>query len=92
MSKYLVIVPCGKRKIWDVDPSAGAVAASAAYIGAPFKVNSRYAQRFADKWVILSAKYGFISPNFLIPGPYNVTFKKLETHPISVETLKQQSG
>src|SRR3990172_7019090 len=38
--------------------------------------------------VILSAKYGLISPDFVIPGPYNVTFKNLSTRPIDVRTLR----
>ena len=44
----------------------------------------------ADRWVILSAKYGFIDPDFLIPGPYNVTFKRRATGPIDAETLRTQ--
>jgi len=40
--------------------------------------------------MILSAKYGFIRPDFVIPGNYNVTFAKPSTHPISVQELKRQ--
>lgn len=86
----LVIVPCGKRKIWDRFPAIGPVRARDAYIGAPFKVNRKYAERFADRWVILSAKYGFIDPDFVIPGNYNVTFKDPRTNPISVSKLVEQ--
>ena len=56
----LVIVPCGKSKIWDRDPDAGPTAARAAYVGSPFKVNREYAETFGEAWVILSAKYGFL--------------------------------
>ena len=73
MGEILVIVPCGQGKIWDTEPDRGPVAARDAYTGAPFKVNRAYAERFASYWVILSAKYGFIPPDYLIPGPYNVT-------------------
>ncbi|MEX2426055.1 MAG: DUF6884 domain-containing protein [Thermomicrobiaceae bacterium] len=90
MNDILVIVPCGSAKIWDRDPYAGPTAAYHAYRGTPFKLNRAYAERFADRWVILSAKYGFIRPNFIIPEPYEVTFKKKSTNPIDLETLRQQ--
>ena len=40
--------------------------------------------------MILSAKYGFIEPAFEIPGPYNVTFKRKKTGPISTDQLREQ--
>jgi hypothetical protein len=79
MGEMLVIIPCGQSKVWDDQPERGPVKARDAYTGPPFKVNRDYAEAFASRWVILSAKYGFISPDFLIPGPYNVTFKKHAT-------------
>lgn len=85
----LVIVPCGQAKIWD-NGFRGPVAAKDAYTGAPFKVNRDYAESFAEKWVILSAKFGFVEPNFNIPGPYNVTFKDKATVPISFRALRDQ--
>ena len=75
-SSLLVVVPCGQGKIWDRHPGVGPTAAQGAYTGAPFRVNRAYAERFASRWVILSAKYGFIDPDFLIPESYNLTFKK----------------
>jgi len=86
----LVAVPCGKRKIWDRNPTAGTTKAKDVYIGAPFKVNREYAEKYGDRWVILSAKYGFIDPDFVIPGNYNVTFKDASTDPIGVIELKEQ--
>jgi len=86
----LVIVPCGQRKIWDRHAEAGPTAARHAYTGAPFRVNREFAEKFGDRWVILSAKYGFISPDFVIPGPYEVTFKKKHTNPIPLSTLAEQ--
>ena len=88
--RILVVVPCGLSKVWDNDPSRGSVRAEAAYTGPPFKVNSGFARKVGDKWVILSAKYGFINPNFLIPESYNVTFKDPQTRPINVKHLKTQ--
>jgi hypothetical protein len=90
MSRTLVIVPCGKAKIWDKTPNAGSTQAQEVYVGAPFKVNRAYAERFGDEWVILSAKYGFLRPTEHIDRPYNVTFKQPSTGPIGVTALRQQ--
>lgn len=90
MFGVLVIVPCGQKKIWDRSPQTGPTTAKDAYIGPPFGINKEFANRFGDAWVILSAKYGFIEPGFEIPGPYNITFKKKQTAPISVAQLREQ--
>jgi len=86
----LVVVPCGGSKIWQRQPDAGPTPAASAYVGPLFKVNKEFAERFADRWVILSAKYGFIEPEFIIPEDYDVTFKKPGTSPISMARLKEQ--
>ena len=86
----LVIVPCGQKKIWASNPRAGPTAAKNAYAGTPFGINRKYAEKFGDLWLILSAKYGFIEPTFQIPGPYNVTFKTKSTGPISTNQLHEQ--
>lgn len=86
----LVVVCCGKAKIWDVNRAAGPAAARNAYVGGPFRVNKEYAERFADRWVILSAKYGFIDPDFVISENYDVTFKNPSTNPIEIDKLRQQ--
>lgn len=88
--KLLVIVPCGQAKIWKKKPNHGPAKAKDAYIGAPFKVNRAFAEKFADRWLILSAKYGFIDPEFIIPGNYNVTFKNPSTDPIGIDALLKQ--
>jgi hypothetical protein len=90
MSQTLVIVPCGVRKIWHLDPDRGPTPARDAYIGTPFKVQRAYAERFGDRWVILSAKYGFIDPDFVLPGPYDVTFKRKASGLVTVERLREQ--
>jgi hypothetical protein len=76
--------------VWDKDPAAGPTRARSVYIGAPFKVNREYAERFGDSWFILSAKYGFLRPSDVIPGPYNVTFKRAASRPIADIKLRQQ--
>jgi hypothetical protein len=90
MSKHLIIIPCGQSKVWDKHPKRGATQAKDVYTGSPFVMNRRYAEKYADRWVILSAKYGFINPNFSIAEPYDVTFKKKSTDPVPIEKLRKQ--
>ena len=90
MGEMLVIIPCGQSKGWDGQPDRGPVKARDAYTGTPFRMNRACAEAFASWWVILSAKYGFISPDSLIPGPYNVTFKKRATNPVGLTMLISQ--
>ncbi|WDQ16786.1 DUF6884 domain-containing protein [Rhodopirellula sp. P2] len=87
----LVIVPCGSSKVWSKNPLAGPTIARDAYVGSPFKVNRRYAECVGDQWLILSAKHGFIAPDFVLPGPYEVTFKTKSSGPIDLNTLSQQA-
>jgi hypothetical protein len=86
----LVIVPCGRAKIWAKHPDAGPTPAAHAYTGPPFIVNREYAEASGGDWVILSGKYGFVLPTDLIPGPYEATFTRRSTHPIGVEALREQ--
>lgn len=92
MPSTLVVVPCGQQKIWQKRPGAGPTVARDAYTGTPFVMNRRYAERFGDRWVILSAKYGLVTPDFLIPETYEVTFKKRDTHPVALDTLRLQAN
>lgn len=85
----LAIVQCGQRKIWDVNRAAGPTAAKDAYISPYFRKNRAYAERFADQWVILSAKYGFLTPAQKIQNS-NVTFLKPASNPITVDELRRQ--
>lgn len=89
-SALLVIVPCGLLKIWDKYPDAGPTPAAEAYIGPPFVVNRAYAERSGGDWVVLSAKYGFVRPADIIPGPYNTTFKRKSSNPIGTAALREQ--
>ena len=85
----LVIIPCGRSKVWDKNPQLGPMPAREAYTGGPFKVNRQYAERVGDRWIILSAKYGFIEPTTLITQ-CEVTFKKKSTNPVSISIPKNQ--
>ncbi len=88
----LCIVQCSDRKIWDKHPDMGAVRARDAYTGLLTKTAIIYAEKFhKNSWVILSAKYGFLKPDDIVPGPYNVTFKRKSTGPINVEELIRQA-
>jgi hypothetical protein len=88
--RTLVIVPCGQRKVWDRSPESGAVAANQAYIGGPFRLNRAYAERVGDAWMILSAKYGLIPPDFIVPGSYDVTFNRRASQPVGTREIRQQ--
>lgn len=89
--KTLCIVPCGVSKVWDKNPNAGPTAARNVYIGPFATVCRKYAEKFFPKsWCILSAKYGFLFPDDIVPGPYNVTFNKKKSEPITLNQLSSQ--
>jgi hypothetical protein len=87
----LCIVPCGKAKIWDKNPNAGPQKAKDVYIG-PFARKCReYAEYFhKGSWCILSAKYGFILPDDIVPESYECTFNNPLTHPIKIDEIERQ--
>lgn len=86
----LIIIGCGKSKIWDKHSEAGPQKAEDVYTSGFAMVKREYARSQGCNWMILSAKYGFIRPDFVIPGAYSVTFNDLSTCPISVAELKSQ--
>jgi len=89
--KTLCVVTCGTRKIWKKNPNAGPTMAREVYIG-PFAHKCReYAEMFhTSSWCILSAKYGFLFPDDIVPGNYNVSFLRKRTIPITTEELSAQ--
>jgi hypothetical protein len=87
----LGIVPCGKEKIWDRAPNCGTVPARDAYTGTFHRLARAYTERFADQWMVLSAKHGFLAPDDLVPGPYDVTFNRPnDPRCITTERLREQ--
>ena len=90
-SKILVIVPCSKKKVWDKFPNSGSVYAKDAYVSSYFKLCRKYAEKFGNSWVILSAKYGFIRPDFVIPTNYDVSFNNSKGKVVSTQKLKEQA-
>jgi hypothetical protein len=90
--KTLCIVPCGKRKIWDKEPNVGPTRARDVYIGPFAKKCREYAENFyPSSWCILSAKHGFLTPDDLVPGPYDTTFNHKSSNPISTHKLITQA-
>lgn len=52
----------------------------------------KYAMRFyLSSWCILSAKYGFLFPNDIVPCSYNVSFNDRKTNPITTKELSAQA-
>ncbi|TRM12208.1 hypothetical protein FH966_11245 [Lentibacillus cibarius] len=88
--KDLSIIPCGRKKIWDNHPEYGAVPAKDAYIGTLHNRCQQYAEYFTDGWVVLSAKHGFLFPDELVDGPYDVTFGQKNADIITIDKLQEQ--
>jgi hypothetical protein len=85
----LVVVPCGAAKVWAKRPGAGPTAARDAYTSSHFKAQRRYAEARGDRWVILSAKYGYLDPRNPIED-YDVTFHDPATGPVATDVLARQ--
>ncbi len=87
----LHIVSCTAHKIWRDDPDAPSyVAAKEAYRGRTMRDWLASKESHAGvRWLVLSAKYGFIEPDHPI-ADYNVTFDDPDTGPISSASLRAQ--
>jgi hypothetical protein len=86
--RRLVVVACGKTKVWEREPHRGTCPAREAYIGPFFSSNRRYADRFAPgAWMILSARFGFLRPDTPITD-YNTTFLDPSTGPLEADQLR----
>ncbi|MEC7986140.1 MAG: hypothetical protein VX278_13330 [Myxococcota bacterium] len=88
----LGIIPCSKEKIWDTEPHRKTVLAKEAYRSAFHRYARCYAQRHCAQHIILSAKYGFMKPDFPIQEPYDISFSRPKDPVISVDTLQQQAA
>lgn len=64
MRNKIIFVSCVRKKESDTLP------ASDLYISTWFNKASAYAKQIGDRWYILSAKYGLLSPSNIIE-PYN---------------------
>lgn len=83
----LLIVPCGKKKIWSKRPELDLVRAQDSFTGSPFIVNKKYALAKKSDWMILSSKYGLLNPDDEISN-YEVDINELGD--MFVEKLKNQ--
>ena len=75
----LVILPCGKLKIWSKNFLAGPTPAKDAYISSVFKLYRKYAESVGTDWRILSAWYGFLHPEYAIED-YDARFHESDLH------------
>lgn len=91
MHKPLIIVPCTSAKIWrigKVRPDEQ-VPACGAYMGQVWAQHLKYAKMYGSSWMILSARYGFITPQTPIQD-YNESFIK-GTATVSDTLLREQA-
>ncbi|SFP58662.1 DUF6884 domain-containing protein [Salibacterium halotolerans] len=86
----LCIIPCGKKKIWDMDPAAGCVYAKDAYQGTLHKKCRKYAEAHGWDWTVLSARHGFLLPLDIVPENYDTGFHFPKDQVIDDKTLTQQ--
>lgn len=76
------IISCGKGKVWESNPTLGPTPAKDVYTGSFFNKLRAYAECYYDDWYILSAKYGVIHKDHIIPETYDVTFNDKSTNPV----------
>ncbi|HCJ4854396.1 TPA: hypothetical protein NR884_001819, partial [Listeria innocua] len=88
----LIIIASGKPKIWDKFPDVGPVKASEVYTGTFHRLSKAYAEQFADNYLILSPKYGFLKPDDIVAKNYDVRFtmKGVGEDTIQLDELKEQ--
>ena len=88
--KKLAVVPCGKKKIWDIVKDYPPAPAKEVYLSNFHRLCRQYGNEFTDQWVVLSGKHGFLFPNDIVAGQYDVTFGDKSKEVITIEQLKQQ--
>jgi N-glycosylase/DNA lyase len=86
----LHIIECSKRKVWDMAvPTPRFVPARQAYLGDAIRSWLADPRASTERWLILSARYGFIDPDQPVEN-YDVTFKLPSTGPIPDDALAAQ--
>ncbi|MGD6818374.1 DUF6884 domain-containing protein [Metabacillus sp. 113a] len=90
--RRICIIPCGKRKIWKDQPDHGPAKAHYAYTGIFHKLCQQYARQFYEEWIILSAKHGFLKPEDIVPGDYDLGFHMDDQDIITLLELKKQAA
>jgi hypothetical protein len=91
MISELHVISCSRRKAWD-NPSVTdrALPARDAYRGEEITAWLARAESASSRWLVLSAKYGFIEPDHPITK-YDVTFNDPSTGPITDDALRAQA-
>lgn len=87
--KRLCIIPCGAKKIWDVDPSIGPSAAKDVYLSPFHRACGAYAQTFCGLGDSFS-KTRFLKPEDIVPENYDVTFGMDHPEIMADDELKAQ--
>ena len=87
----LHVISCSRRKAWD-DPAVTEryLPARDAYRGDEITSWLKRPESGSARWLILSAKYGFIEPDHPIAN-YDVTFNDAKTGPITDDALISQA-
>lgn len=86
----LHVVECSKSKIWDQNTDAPRfVPARDAYQGEAIRNWRADTRSSTDRWLVLSARYGFIDADQPIEN-YDVTFSNTGTGPITKDALRAQ--
>lgn len=92
--RVLGILGCTKSKVWDRSIGAGPTPAIDVYKGSKFLDDLKIVDKQSNRWIIFSAYYGFIDPDFVIPESYDVTFNspydKIKNPTILQEKLVRQ--
>lgn len=88
---FLSVIEGSKTKIWTRHPDRGLVKAREAYLGRAFAINRHQAEASGYPWLILSARYGFLRPDFLI-WDYAESFDDPSSHPIDFVWLMAQAN
>jgi hypothetical protein len=89
-SQIALIIPCGKAKIWKIQPNIGKSIAKDAYTSSLFRLCRSFAELyFPNDWFILSAHYGLIRPTQRISN-YDVSFSNKSDEIVGLNTLKHQ--
>lgn len=89
--RVLCVISCGGKKIWDSSSgrNAGPTPARNVYTGNFVRLNQKYTERFYPySWCILSARYGFLMPDDIVPRNYNVRITDPEA--ISIRTCRSR--
>lgn len=88
----MIILPSGRPKIWDKNPTIGPVSAKKAYTGTFHTLCKTYAESQNEEFLILSPKFGFLKPDDVVPHTYDVRFtqKGVNEETVSLETLQNQ--